>query len=100
LPNSPTFARPVKTVGGLHESSELPESLEIGPRIYFVNLVDAYAWDFAGEFYHIDHDEQLIYLNGACPEGELAGVLSRAARRAMRRCCPGWRLVPLVGTIS
>lgn len=76
------------------------EFVEIGPRIYAVELVEAYAWRFNGKSCHIDNTAQTIYVNAAVPEDERADLLSRAVRRVMRRCCPQWRMVPLVGNIS
>lgn len=81
-------------------SRALPEDIEIGPRLYLVKLVDAYAWEYDGGRCHIDHTEQTIYLNGAFPEEELAEVLSRAVRHVLCRCYPGWRMIPMVGKIS
>jgi hypothetical protein len=78
---------------------ETPEYVEIGPRIYAVELVEPYAWDFDGLRCHVAHARQTIYLNGAVPEDDRADLLRRAADRVMRRC-PHWRSVPILGTIS
>ena len=81
-------------------SFELPEFVEIGPRIYTVELREGYAWDFPGLRCHIDHDEQAIYLNAdAVPEDQRAAVLADAGQRVFRRC-RGWRMIPLVGKIG
>jgi len=77
---------------------QLPEYVEIGPRIYVVELVESYAWDFDGLSCHIDNAAQSIYINAVVPEDAMADLLARAARRVLRR--HGWRMIPLVGKIS
>lgn len=79
---------------------DVPEFVEIGPRLYAVEVVEPFAWVFDGKNCHVDHAGQTIYLNASLSEDAMADVLGRAARLVMSHCCPQWRMIPLVGKIS